>query len=694
MNKTRQKSCAAGVLAACAYFGSGEKVAQATSNCLPPGSTGSTVAVLNNSYVIANNDTSSKPYLMRCIDWESDGSWSVTSSAPSQYTFPHIMQGQHYGEGPTAGSNMPLQVSAIKRWPITWQINGTAGVTGGYNPIVEFWATTYNPNDQTACNNAAASQCSGSPGKVQQADGTELMIWLGSTQGSPAGLAPLGPLVTIGGIVWEVYVTGKWQPQGAPIPWNYIAYVPLHWNSGVMLNNLSMDFKPFFDDAKTRGAGSSNAAAPCQNGAQGNGQCIYDGWYVTSVQAGFEITGNDNGLTSSFFRSALNSTIGSCTTTQGVSSPCTMAGGLAGVCVGGQCVLPAGANCTLDADCGGAAGSCFNNVCLGTVEDPQNVTCGTSGGAEVVCSRQNGCTYSTQRGGISVACGTSSAPGAITCDGPNDCPANSECCVGPGNFQSCVVQAHPGVVGSGCATVDPSQFGPQATVVCDPKNPINTCPTGTACGGYGLSGFACLADAPLVFWPNSNGIDVPGPASLDWSGGETLGECPAAQPVIGLSQFPDESHSESLLCQPYPIPTYSKIESSCRTLMFSVGTSSWTNNPNPWPFGADYPDWDPGYVKAQCAPNEFVAGVSQSNNGFADGPDGILCCTGAVTASSCNTEYFYGQNSSSYSGLDWASGYYKGQCAPGKYVQGVSAVPVSSSSQVLAAAHALRCCGP
>jgi hypothetical protein len=131
--------------------------------------------------------------------------------------------------------------------------------------------------------------------------------------------------------------------------------------------------------------------------------------------------------------------------------------------------------------------------------------------------------------------------------------------------------------------------------------------------------------------------------------------------------------------------------------MFSAGVNPPNNNPATWPWGPNYPDWDPKYYKAQCAPKEFVAGVAQNLSGQVDG---ILCCAGNVTASSCedrtNAEVFYNSDSHSRTaigGVDWDRGYYKGQCPAGWYVQGVSAVS-SGTGQVAGAAHALRCCRP
>lgn len=108
-------------------------------------------------------------------------------------------------------------------------------------------------------------------------------------------------------------------------------------------------------------------------------------------------------------------------------------------------------------------------------------------------------------------------------------------------------------------------------------------------------------------------------------------------------------------------------------------------------------DWDYGSFKAECGTNEYVAGVSRQSTGQSvNGQiDGILCCPGAVTHRECNNvELLYGQDSRDYTGPDWDYGYYKGECLPGYYVAGVSAVGDPSLDEMLGAAHALLCCLP
>jgi hypothetical protein len=129
----------------------------------------------------------------------------------------------------------------------------------------------------------------------------------------------------------------------------------------------------------------------------------------------------------------------------------------------------------------------MGGFCLGTVEVAGEVSCAGSQ-SDVTCSTSQGCTPGVNVCGIN----QDGISGGINCDGPSDCPANYDCCAGVGNYQMCQPQAPAGVVGSGCAAVDPNLNGPQASMVCDPLTPTS-CPTGKLCtaGPNGLAGFAC-----------------------------------------------------------------------------------------------------------------------------------------------------------------------------------------------------------
>jgi hypothetical protein len=167
---------------------------------------------------------------------------------------------------------------------------------------------------------------------------------------------------------------------------------------------------------------------------------------------------------------------------------CMRSDGLPGVCWAGACLLPPYVQgCTAAADC--VPGGCSaDGFCRGTADAPAEVSCTriTNGGfpAFVTCVLPTGCSTSGQNA-ICVAAGAGNQ-----CDGPSDCPANNDCCVGPSTApSSCQPRPQPDVVGSGCAALDTNPFGPQAGVVCDPVNPV--CPSNQSCVGSSGFGFIC-----------------------------------------------------------------------------------------------------------------------------------------------------------------------------------------------------------
>jgi hypothetical protein len=171
---------------------------------------------------------------------------------------------------------------------------------------------------------------------------------------------------------------------------------------------------------------------------------------------------------------------------------CTRPGQVRGTCWSGACVLPAYfSGCNTAADCvpGGCTGP--GGYCLGTIDVAGEVNCtDSSSGSYVVCTTSQGCSPGPSTG--QVQCGPGGL-GVTTCDGPSDCTANSDCCTQLlGSYGSlCVARPQSGVIGSGCAALDPSPFGPQSSVVCDPLNPTANCPVGKSCVRNVLAQFLC-----------------------------------------------------------------------------------------------------------------------------------------------------------------------------------------------------------
>jgi len=183
-----------------------------------------------------------------------------------------------------------------------------------------------------------------------------------------------------------------------------------------------------------------------------------------------------------------------CTASTPNGTLCIRPGQTRGTCWGGACVLPAyfpGCNTADDCVPGGCTGP--GGYCLGTVDVPGEVSCTAGEGSYIVCPTSQGCLPGPYVGQVQCGNGTATETGDITCDGPSDCPANSDCCVEPAG-QHCLAQPQPGVIGSGCAAFDSNPNGPQAGIVCDPLNPVTTCPAGKSCVsdfGGGQVAFLC-----------------------------------------------------------------------------------------------------------------------------------------------------------------------------------------------------------
>ena len=92
--------------------------------------------------------------------------------------------------------------------------------------------------------------------------------------------------------------------------------------------------------------------------------------------------------------------------------------------------------CNTAADCvpGGCTGP--GGYCLGTIDVPGQVSCTNTIGAYVVCAAEEGCSV-PKTGQVECGDGTGTGTGAITCDGPSDCPVNNDCCNYPAGGAAC-----------------------------------------------------------------------------------------------------------------------------------------------------------------------------------------------------------------------------------------------------------------
>ena len=158
----------------------------------------------------------------------------VNTTGPAGY--PSIYRGCVYGYC-TGGSPFPRRVDQLGTVTSSWSTSGPTDPASTYNTAYDLW---FDPN---------ANQ----PGRNT---GAELMVWLNTTGVQPIGTK--GPTVTIAGASWDV-----WQGtlDGLPV----ISYVRTVGTTSV----TNLPLHSFVADATTRGV-------------------VEPGWYLTSVQAGFE----------------------------------------------------------------------------------------------------------------------------------------------------------------------------------------------------------------------------------------------------------------------------------------------------------------------------------------------------------------------------------------------------------------------
>lgn len=213
------------------------------------------VSVSGGAYIVNNNVWGATTAQTLSVN-ESTGAFKVTKSdhyvphngAPASY--PSIFKGSHWGND-TTNSGMPIMVNNISNANSSWSISSIS--TGAWDAAYDIW---FNKTPST----------SGQP------DGTEMMIWLNSRGVQPAG-HKIGS-ANIGGATWDVW----YENMG----WNYVAYVRTS-----PTNSVNFDLKGFFNDAQSRGY-------------------IQGSWYLTAVEAGFELWQGGTGLASNSFSVSIN----------------------------------------------------------------------------------------------------------------------------------------------------------------------------------------------------------------------------------------------------------------------------------------------------------------------------------------------------------------------------------------------------
>jgi hypothetical protein len=170
----------------------------------------------------------------------------------------------------------------------------------------------------------------------------------------------------------------------------------------------------------------------------------------------------------------------------------------------------------------------------------------------------------------------------------------------------------------------------------------------------------------------------------NWAGSDYTGECASTQWGIGVSAAADGTDvPHSLLCATTGFAyNYTSSQHTLHIAGANDGYGNHTMSP---------PDWDPGFYKGECAVNEVVTGLAQQTNGVLSE---VRCSRVAAApgttfggGTNCRARVFSAGNSQEWpgDGTDWAFGYYKGECAQGSAVAGISKF-------VHGGVHAILCC--
>ena len=210
-----------------------------------------TTRVQHSRYVVMNNVWGATT--AQCVEVRSDGAFRVARSEhrnddEAAAAFPSIYAGCHWGHC-THGANLPLRVDRLSAARSTWRT--ATGAPGIWNATYDLWFHTTNQVNDTP-------------------DGAELMIWLDSSGGANPSGTVVARNVRLAGATWDIWY--------ADSTWNYIAYVRTRPTSSVR----DLDLRAFIGDSVRRGY-------------------IRPSWYLSAIEAGFEIWRDGAGLESKSF---------------------------------------------------------------------------------------------------------------------------------------------------------------------------------------------------------------------------------------------------------------------------------------------------------------------------------------------------------------------------------------------------------
>lgn len=179
---------------------------------------------------------------------QADHALSPNAPPYTPASYPSFVRGCHYNR---CTDTFPRQVSRIARMPSTFSIGRASGT---WNASYDIW---FDPTQRRDGANT----------------GLELMIWI-DYSGTPQPIGSQRASVNIAGSSWEVWISNGNENGSSPT----ISYRRAPGNTSL----TNFDAMQFVSDAERRGLVRSD-------------------WYVTSVQAGFEIWNGGAGLRVSEF---------------------------------------------------------------------------------------------------------------------------------------------------------------------------------------------------------------------------------------------------------------------------------------------------------------------------------------------------------------------------------------------------------
>jgi hypothetical protein len=208
---------------------------------------------------------------------------------------PSLVLGCHWGAcSPGGGAPFPMRLSGLAAMPVVWDVDTTGARQPGaaWNASLDIWLDT---NTRTGQPLPASPQAVNNPG---QNDGAEVMIWT-----NHAGIAGDGLSPTPKGRL----IRGGMEVDGVPGRWDMWADRTRSFDNGIRYNVVtfvSLDPVDDFHTGVAEGArgpvvgneqeGGINVAPFLDNAiafsdACDGSRCVEPSWWLTSVQAGFEI---------------------------------------------------------------------------------------------------------------------------------------------------------------------------------------------------------------------------------------------------------------------------------------------------------------------------------------------------------------------------------------------------------------------